>query len=508
MLWIALHLPHLSLESFAVTVPPQAAARPLALLEAQRIADVDARASALGVLPGLKRATALALAPQLVLGQADARRDRRALVSVAHGALAFTPLVSLSPPQGVLLEVQSSLRYFGGHAALLKKLKEALRPLGHEIQFASAPTAQGAALLSKQPGDGYCPDLSTLHRRLELAPLGLLVSVQGHEAALQGMGLQTLGELRRLPRMGVIRRFGRGLLDELDCAWGLQPDPQVSLTAPPFFDSGLELFARADTTEQVLHGAEVLLARLVAWLSARHAFVRRFTLLMRHERRWRHEKKAPEVTVLEVALAQPSRDTGHLQSLLRERLGRLQLVAPTLALSLQSHDIACQAPPNAELFPAPRSEREGLGRLIERLQARLGAQQVQCFRRVEDHRPEKSSPCHAALPSEFDGPPSSARPAAKLLSAVPCLRPVWLLVPAQSLPVHGDRPLLGGRPLTLLSGPERIESGWWDTELAERDYFIAKTLDGALVWLYRTRLIASADVFSVQSSWFLQGRFG
>jgi protein ImuB len=67
-------------------------------------------------------------------------------------------------------------------------------------------------------------------------------------------------------------------------------------------------------------------------------------------------------------------------------------------------------------------------------------------------------------------------------------------------------PLLDGRPLSLLSGPERIEAGWWDAGLAERDYFIAEAADGALVWIYRARLPLSAD--ARESGWFLHGRFG
>lgn len=129
MLWIALHLPLLSLESFAATYCGAADAVPMALLDAQHIAHANPAAQALGVKPGLKRATALALAPHLVLGQADPQRDAQALAVVAHIALAFTPNVSLQPaqehaaaPQTVLLDVQRSLRYFGGFDALLARL--------------------------------------------------------------------------------------------------------------------------------------------------------------------------------------------------------------------------------------------------------------------------------------------------------------------------------------------------------------------------------------------------
>ena len=81
---------------------------------------------------------------------------------------------------------------------------------------------------------------------------------------------------------------------------------------------------------------------------------------------------------------------------------------------------------------------------------------------------------------------------------------MWLLPQAQPLPERQSRPLLDGRPLQLLCGPERIEAGWWDAALAERDYFIAQAGDGALVWIYRARLPLSASA----PGWFLQGRFG
>ncbi|WP_235580384.1 hypothetical protein [Rhizobacter sp. Root404] len=148
MLWIALHLPALSLESFAATLPHDAARPPpLALLDGHAISAANAAARALGVKPGLKRATALALAPHITLGQADPQRDAQALSAVAHAALAFTPTVVIQPPSEaapddtphtVLLEVQASLRYFGGLPVLLKRLHQALAPLGHRVNSVSA----------------------------------------------------------------------------------------------------------------------------------------------------------------------------------------------------------------------------------------------------------------------------------------------------------------------------------------------------------------------------------
>lgn len=97
-LWVALHLPALSLEAWAAGGP--ADGRPGALIADHVVQQADAAALALGVRPGMQRATALALASDLRLGQADAARDARALRAVAHVALGFSPSVTWLPVAG------------------------------------------------------------------------------------------------------------------------------------------------------------------------------------------------------------------------------------------------------------------------------------------------------------------------------------------------------------------------------------------------------------------------
>ena len=553
MLWIAIHLPELSLESWAATLPFDLGS-PLALVDAHRLTHANAAAQALGVSPGIKRATALALAPGLLLGQADASRDAQALSRVAHAALAFTPMVSLSahPASTVLLEVQASLRCFGGQAALLRRLQAALRSLrpGHRACVACAPTPQGAALLACWAGRDAGPSHDgedgagrprraqspgPWQHRFDAAPVDLLAAAAGQLPTLQGMGLRTLGALRRLPRAGLARRFGEALVDEVDRILGARADPRLPLSLPDAFSAELELWTRADTIEQVLPAAEVLLGQLVAWVRARHGLVRRFELRLLHERR---RGQAPQAavagnsatapapvatasTVLPIALAQPSADPRHLRSLLGEHLGRLRLREAPLGLSLRCTDWVAGAPPPTSLFPMPQGDREGLVQLIERLQARLGAGQVRRLQAVADHRPECASLSRPAEAGGADTPRRGAAGMPPAPSAAP--RPVWLLNPPQALDSRPQGPWLDGHPLQLLHGPERIETGWWDGLLAERDYFIARQRDGALVWVYRLRHAPVQGAAAAQAlqgdggarhgaapgaRWFLQGRFG
>jgi protein ImuB len=498
MLWLAVHLPQLSLEAFCATLAAAQAALPVALVAEHRIGHVNAAAAERGIRPGLKRATALALAADLLLGQADARRDAAALKAVVHAALAFTPLVCTEGESTVLLEVQPSLRYFGGLPKLLARLRQALAPLGHRLQIAAAPTPLGAALLAAWR-DGltsgeHLTQRPALQALLDQAPVWLLGPGREHWEALQGMGLSTLQDLRVLPRGGLARRFGEGLLEDLDRALGRRADPREPVVPPPVFESGLELFARADTTAQVLHGAALLLARLVAWAQAQQARVVAFTLLMKHEAR--HRGSAPPATQLRIELAEPSLALAHLQLLLRERLARAELAAPTLELQIECRDIVRRAPPNGELFPTRQNQAEGLTRLLERLRARLGDEQVLRVVTVPDHRPEHANRLQpACLPLPPRPQPAHGR--------APSHHPAWLLAEPEPLAERDALPLFEGRALDLVSGPERIETGWWDGALALRDYYIGQAPDGALVWVFCERLPKPAG-----PNWFLQGRFG
>jgi protein ImuB len=73
--------------------------------------------------------------------------------------------------------------------------------------------------------------------------------------------------------------------------------------------------------------------------------------------------------------------------------------------------------------------------------------------------------------------------------------------------MRADRPCYDG-PLALLVGPQRLEvSGWAPVaqtaaeDFVMRDYFIARSPQAGLLWIYREHLPAS------QAAWFLHGIF-
>ena len=76
-------------------------------------------------------------------------------------------------------------------------------------------------------------------------------------------------------------------------------------------------------------------------------------------------------------------------------------------------------------------------------------------------------------------------------------RPLWLLAQPQPL-AH----LFEHRPWILRDGPERIESGWWDGADVRRDYFVAESPQGEIMWIYRDHRYGIDD-----GQWFLHGVF-
>ena len=535
MLWIGIHLPALSLESFIATLAPGPSADgqavddldeidlvgPVALIERHRIVAANAAASDCGVRPGQKRATALALAPHTRLGEADPARDAAALMAVAHVAMGFTPAVSFGGDHVVLAEVQASLRYFGGLAQLLERLRAELAPLGHALRLACAPTAQGAQWMAVGADDAASTPANTRadwRARVGAVPVARMAAAAPHLAALEALGLATAADLWKQPRAGLTRRFGGDLLADIDRALGELADPRTALQPAPVFDSRLELFMRADDSAALLTGAAVLLNRLTAWAAAHRGLVAGFELRLHHEsRRKMLDDPASRTTVLEIGLGEPVSDTAHLHSLLRERLQRLPLAASVIELSLHCHSIAPGAPPNRELFPSAASVGEGWQRLLERFEARLGAHNIQRLQPVADHRPELATAVCQGGETALSRPRAAgtalilAAPAGPTASASgdpahwPRIkRPVWLLREPQPLRDEAGTPLLSGRPLWLVAGPERIEAGWWDGGYAARDYFIAQDHSGALLWVYRFR--RAPEVGEV--GWYLQGRFG
>jgi protein ImuB len=398
-----------------------------------------------------------------------------ALTTLAHVALEFTPVVSPEPPSAVLLEVSGSVRLFGGLNAIRQALQAHISRRGLNARISAAPSALAALWLARADGADI---VGSARLADSLSPLPLRVTGWSDDviALLVAMGVHTVGDCLRLPRDGFARRVGRACLLDLDMALGrinrprerFRPAQRIQLVQP--------LPAESTDLRCLLQAAERLLQRAVEVLD------RRQTCLSGIEFRFRHRGQPSTRSTLD--LVEPVHELPRLRALVHDRFERLALPAPVRAIALRSSELLDRRVQPMSLFETTQSADSAANWLLERFLSRFGDNRVRCVALAGDHRPECAS--RMVLPS---GSASSKRALAQGVSRD---RPLWLL--------DTPRPLRCVRGWTWLSGPERIASGWWEGDDAQRDYYTVRSERGQLLWVYRDRARSGA--------WYLQGLFG
>jgi protein ImuB len=421
-------------------------------------------------------------------------------------ALQFTPRVARLE-EALVLELSASLRLFKGRTALQQRLLTELNELlgaGNAV-LAWAPNSQAALALARTgaPGDilDGCPEHTPLAALLDRLPFPVLSHANAHAPLLARLGCRVLADLRRLPRAALARRTTPQLLRQLDHAYGQLGSAAEAhdwCVAPEQFEAKRELPQRTDDAALLQHHAEPLLRAACLWLGARHAGSHHIDFGWQYDS-LRARSLGPGGS-LRLSSGEAHRSLRVWQRLLTEHLNRLQLEAPVSDLWLRIDEAEPLQETSSSLLAAgpdaQAADGESLNQLLQRLSVRLGPEQVQQAQPVADHRPEHQQRWQAW---------SASKPAPELPPPDPPAQwpqPSWLLNPPLQLACLREQPLYQG-PLTLLAGPQRVESGWWDEAgtAARRDYFLAHSRQAGLLWLFRERQRNDAN------GWFLHGLF-
>jgi protein ImuB len=480
--WIAVYLPNLAFDVFGSAVADE----PAVVVEPLRgqiyVVAVNRFARRSGIVPGAKLSSAFALAASLRVFERSVRREQASLESLSAWAERLTSAVSPSPPDTVLLEVAGSVRLFGSLAAIKHKLDEEVARRRWARRLCAAPTATAALWLARGAVEDV-ESLATLSGRLGSLPIRVTRWPLGTQALLQDLGVRTIADCLRLPRDGFARRVGLEYLHDLDRALARRFDLHEPFVPRERWGTKRELYHETSDAAVFMAAVGDMLDALTVELRRRQAEVRSLRIAFEHVRR--------EPTFESFDWAEPTHERNRLLSLLRDRLERIVLPAPAIALRLTTGFLLPLQPKADDLFD--KTPVETLAHvLLERLRGRLGTDAVHGIVPVAEHRPEfawsRSDARAATASSRADGP----------LSPWAAKRPLWLLpVPLPLGSTEAHRYYRGS--VELGSSAERIESGWWDGRDACRDYYAASSSGGERLWIYRDR--RSLD-------WHLHGLFG
>lgn len=458
MLWACLLLPQLALDA-VLRRQPDAKAAPFALVDGpaqlRRLHSVNAAAAAHGLKPGMRLSAAHALLAGVSTQAHDPLAESAEHRFLAAWAYRHSSLVSRQWPRAIVLEVQASFRLFGPWSQFEHTLRAELESMGfgHRIALAPSPTAARVLVGLR---DGFAvtaqDELSGL---LDRVPVRRAALPDDAGERLYRMGVRTLGALRALPGASVQRRFGADVLAHLRRLYGEADDPVDCYTPPDRFDMRVELGYEVESHPPLLFPLRRLINDLCIYLSARDGGVQRFVVRLEHD---------AGHTDVEVGLLAPERTSTMLFELARNRLERTEIPKAVVAMRLQAFELPPFVPAARDLFDTRPQQALDWPHLRERLRARLGDEAVYRVVPAGDPRPEHAwtRQIGADTGTIADAP---ARP----------MRPAWLL--PQPVPLHDTG-------LRILSGPERLESGWWDGDDARRDYYVVETRAGQRGWAF------------------------
>ncbi|HLK70399.1 MAG TPA: DNA polymerase Y family protein [Steroidobacteraceae bacterium] len=377
------------------------------------------------------------------------------------------------------LELEASRALFGEPRELLGRIRQELADLGITHACAIAPTPSAAALLTQghsRSGASRCVlTLAELQQELAFLPLDWLELPNEICAALRSTGLSRIAEVLAMPRAALARRFGPECCQYLARLLGEASDPLASFQLPQVYRARCVFDYDLHDLQGLLFPMQRLLQEFQGYLRARDRAVLSFTLELEQVRRADGHR---EHSQLVIGLSTPTREAARFLMLVRERLQNLVLSAPVSALTLFADVFTAPAIVQADLFGSETQQLGELAYLLDRLRARLGTEAVQGLQLQADHRPERAWGCVPAAPWTSPmrlAPTEAPRPAALL-----------------------PEPRRIEPPTSLLQGPERIASGWWDGDEVRRDYYRTRAPDGSQQWVFHD---LSEDAWYLQGLW-------
>ncbi len=468
MSWACILLPQLALDGVLRRRPPSD--EPLVLVsgpaQARIVHAANATARAAGLYRGQRLAAAQALLSQFTMVEHDADDEAHWHRLLAAWAYRYSGEVGLFA-HAVVLEVSRSLNLFGPWPRFESLLRDDLKELGFRHRVALAPTAHAAYVLAGVHDGMAVMTPDTLRHALSPIPIARARLPFDATQGLPAMGIRTLGQVFGLPRAGLQRRFGSELVAQLDRLLGDEPAPMESYRPPDTFEQRMEWAHEIEHVEALVFPLRRLTGDLSTYLAGRDGGVQRFELELEH-------RSGPPTRVT-VGMLTAGRDAALLFDCARGRLERQELPQAVVAMRLVARDLPPFVPAGRDLFDTRPTHAVPLDQLRERLRSRLGEASIQHLRRTVDPRPEFAQ---------------TTATGAATIGTVMLPRPTWLLEKPQ--PLRGPSP-------TILAGPERIETGWWDGGDMRRDYYVVCTSQGQCAWVF----CAPGE----QGAWMLHGWF-
>ncbi len=448
---------------------------------------LEAQAQKLGLYKGQPLANARAMVQPLTILPADEKADAALLDHIADWCDRFTPLVTLDPPDGLLLDITGAAHLFGGETRMLTTVTGLIARQGFAVTGAIAGTSLAAHALARHvPGTIVPPGKEAE----TIAPLSITALDCGDKTlrALRHAGLKTIGMVATRQQSELAERLGRNFITRLKVLLGAEEQPlQPRRPLPDLMAE--QRFAEPIVSEDSIAASLLSLAQSLSGIMEREGKGARLL----EAAFFRADGKVERIAVRSGA---PLRDPKIMLRLLRQKLDALaDPLDPGFGFDLIRLEalLAEETSPVTVSFDSNENARRQIAFLVDRLAARFGEHRVQRFVPQATHIPEAAAVAVPAQDRDFDGawvlkrrPGDPPRRPLRLLE-----KPEEVSFVAASVP-DGPPSRFTWRQcrheVARAEGPERIAMEWWKKHGLTRDYFRIETKKGQRFWLYRDGL--------------------
>ena len=493
-LWIYLHFPQLQLDLITHNQASQAN-HPIAIVDVanNQLCQVNESARKESIKVGMGLASASLLCSNLHLQEYKQELENNHIANIANHLYMLTSDIVLAPPNALILRAQNMLSLYQGLAGYWRVIQQSLQDQKVHFVAASAYSIQAAKMIAL----GFCKQhLETqssgkrrphknmsytqhaiTNKREEIATTlaSCLLNVSDIDPKdlhkLARIGIKSYADLQQLPLAEVanrVSRFSMSIINELN---GKQAAKVTFYQPKATYHDYIELLYEISLSDKLLPVIGRCLDKLSQFLLIRNAHSLSIEIGF-----FQREHNTMRLAFNSIRPIYKSQDW---LDIIRLKLESICFESPVFGLSLQCLEYEVAHVANNDMVTQKSTHVAALT-LLSRLQSKLGEQSVHSLQYIDDFRPEMCAQLNSVLQLKKH------------------------TKDAQQTNIFADRPgLLLPQPETLtlevqiVKGPERIQTGWWDDQAINRDYYIGQSQNGQQVWIFKTP----------DQQWYLHGYF-
>ena len=477
-IWMYIKFPKLSLEAITINYSKDFTNKPLVVIDThknkRKIIAYNNLSKDYGIDKTISLSTALAMCPDLIIKERNSSQEKKLLNNLAIIGYQFTADITIEN-HALCLEISKSKRLFRGYNNLLCLIHEkiSLYKIFAINGFGINPLI--AKILCKNKFQKNLPNLNNVYKELNKIPAIKITDNLNARKIFPLLGIQSIKDLIDIPISLLSERFNSDLISNLEILLNKKQQILCRFKPSKTFHDEIQYINGLTNKESLIFPMKSLLKSLNEYLIAIHC---RCSQII-----WEFTTPLNVNITMKIKLSRSKNDWSELLNLSRIKLDNINLPKVVEKVSLYCADLIEDKKINNEIFNDNKNKSQYKGNLVDSIVAKVGEKALFTLLTKNEHIPEKAGSITKFDMKQFFEQQTTEN-----------TRPLWLLKTPNPIKFLNGK-LYFKSPITILSGPERINDNWWENN-QQLDYYIARDEEGTNYWIYKSGV-----------KWFIHGIF-